>query len=135
MGGTLSIVIFILMRCCHSLILIPSVTYIVPFRPIKDSQFRLSVIYSRKNSAESTHRGSEEVLTTFRHHERTHSIQLDRLCRILREQAGDVHLLALAQLTQDSVKADSRPDKVALVGPLALNEGEATADGALVADE
>jgi hypothetical protein len=53
----------------------------------------------------------------------------------LREQASDVYLLALAQLTQHSVEADSRPDEVALVGPLALDEGEAVAYGALVADE
>jgi hypothetical protein len=53
----------------------------------------------------------------------------------LREQAGDVYLLALTLLAQDGVETDSRPDEVALVGPLALDEGKAVADGALVADE
>jgi len=53
----------------------------------------------------------------------------------LREQSGDVHLFALAQLAQDGVKADSRPDEIPLVGPLALDKGEAVADGALVADK
>jgi hypothetical protein len=53
----------------------------------------------------------------------------------LREQASDIHLLTLAQLAQDSVEAHSWPDEVALVGPLALNEGEAVADRALVANE
>jgi hypothetical protein len=99
------------------------------------SQFRLSVVYSRENPAESTHRRSEKILSASRHHKRTHSIQLDSLFRILREQASDIHLLTLAQLAQDSVEAHSRPDEVALVGPLALNEGEAVADRALVANE
>ena len=44
-------------------------------------------------------------------------------------------MFALAQLTQNGVEADSWPDEVPLVGPLALDEGEAVADGALVADE
>jgi hypothetical protein len=53
----------------------------------------------------------------------------------LREQAGDVYLFALAQLAQHSVEANSESDEVPLVGPLALDEGEAVADGALVTDE
>jgi hypothetical protein len=53
----------------------------------------------------------------------------------LREQARDIYLLALAQLTQHGVKTDPRPHEVPLVGPLALDESEAVADGALVADE
>lgn len=53
----------------------------------------------------------------------------------MREQPSDVYLFALAQLIQNGVEADSWPDEVPLVGPLALDEGEAVADGALVADE
>jgi hypothetical protein len=44
-------------------------------------------------------------------------------------------LLLLAQLAQNSVKTDALLDEIPLVGPLALNESEAVADGALIADK
>lgn len=53
----------------------------------------------------------------------------------MREQASDIHLFAFAKLAQDGVKADPLLHKVSLVGPLTLDEREAIADSALVADK
>jgi hypothetical protein len=99
------------------------------------SQILLSLLHTRQYPAQRTHRRREEVLAASRDHERRYCVQLDCFLCILWEQAGNVYLFALAQLAQDGVEADSRPDEVPLIGPLALDEGEAIADGALVADE
>lgn len=100
-----------------------------------NSQVLLPLLNPRQDTVKRTHRRREEVLAAPRDHERAHGVQLDRSLRILRKQAGDVDLFALAQLAQNSVETDPRPDEVALIGPLALDESEAVADGALVADE
>lgn len=100
------------------------------------SQILLPLIHTRQNSTKRTHRRREKVLAALRDHERAHGgVQLHCPFRILREQTRDIYLLAFTQLAQKSVETDSWPDEVPLVSPLALNESEAVADGALVADE
>jgi hypothetical protein len=102
---------------------------------IRPSQLRIPTLDIRKNPRKSGNRGREKVLPAPRDDERTSSVQRYRLLRISRKNPGSGHLLVLTQLTQNCIKTHVWPDKVSLVGPLALNESEAFADGALIANE